>query len=94
MRRRLRAIQLKQWKKKRLIVRHLIALGLPLGIARDVYRRHRSWWNMSAVRGVTRALRNSHFAKRGLYDLKSNWDEAHARIWSIGPEQQSQLPLG
>ena len=42
LRRRLRAIQLKQWKKKRLIVRHLISLGSPPAIARDVYGRHRS----------------------------------------------------
>lgn len=93
VRRRLRAIQLKQWKKKRLIVRHLIALGSPPAIARDVYGRHRGWWAMSAVRGVTWALRNSYYGKRGLYDLKANWEPNHARIWNIGPEQQL-LPLG
>jgi hypothetical protein len=89
----LRAIQFKQWKKKRLIMRHLVALGSPPWIAREVYRRHRGWWNMSVVRGVTRALRNCYFSNRGLYDLDANWEPNHTRIWTIGPEQQL-LPLG
>lgn len=93
LRRRLRAIQLKQWKKKQLIVRHLISHRSPPGIARDVYGRHRGWWAMSAVRGVTWALRNSYYAKRGLYDLKASWEQTHVRIWSIGPEQL-RLPTG
>lgn len=93
LRRRLRAIQLKHWKKKQLIVRHLTVLGSPPAIARDVYGRHRSWWAMSAVRGVTWALRNSYYAKRGLYDLKANWEQNHERIWNIGPGQLA-LPMG
>ncbi len=70
-----------------------VALGIPRTIARDVYRRHRSWWNMSAVRGVTRGLRNSYFAQRGLYELVASWEVNHRLIWNIGPEQQG-LPLG
>lgn len=42
LRRRLRALQLKQWKKKRLIIRHLIRLGCPPLLAyADVYSRRR-----------------------------------------------------
>lgn len=94
LRRRLRAIQLKQWKKKRLILRHLMRLGSPPAVAKvDIYCRRRSWWAMSKCRGVTRALTNAHFADRGLMSLADNWSKAHDRIWDIGPRQQ-MLPMG
>ena len=48
---------------------------------------------MSAVRGVTWALRNSYYDKRGLHALKLNWERTHERIWNIGPEQLV-LPMG
>lgn len=93
VRRRLRAIQLRQWKKKRLIVRHLIALGSPVALAEGIYGGHRSWWAMSMLKGVTWALRNSYYEERGLFLLKTSWNKTHGRIWDIGPEQQ-RLPLG
>ncbi len=93
LRRRLRTIQLKQWKKKRLILRHLIAQGSPPKFAREIYVGRRSWWKMSTARGVTWVLRNAHYTNRGLYDLVAHWEKTHARIWSIGPEQRA-LPLG
>jgi hypothetical protein len=63
LRRRLRAMILKQWKRKRHIVNRLIRLGVPAPLARvdiNVYRR--SWWALSSVRAVCRGLTNEYFA--------------------------------
>lgn len=92
LRRRLRALQLKQWKKKRLIARHLIRLGSPPKIVHfDLYARRRSWWVLSGIRGVCRALTNAYFAERGLYELHANWQANHERVWDIGPTQLTLL---
>jgi group II intron reverse transcriptase/maturase len=94
LRRRLRAIVLKHWKRKRHIITHLIRLGVPARLARiDVYARRRSWWALSAVRAVGRGLTNGFFAKRGLYSLHEHWRPIHERIWDIGPTQL-QLQVG
>jgi group II intron reverse transcriptase/maturase len=89
LRRRLRALQLKQWKKKRLILQHLIRLGTPPAIARiDVYARQRSWWALSEIRAVCRALTNAYFELRGLFSLGLNWPKVNERIWTIGPKRR------
>jgi group II intron reverse transcriptase/maturase len=82
IRRRLRAIQLKHWKNKRLIVRHLIRMGASARHARlDVYGWRPSWWVMSGSRSATVTLTNRYFASRGLYSLAANWVLIHDRIW-------------
>jgi group II intron reverse transcriptase/maturase len=93
VRRRLRAILLKQWKRKRYVVNHLVGLGVPAAIARvDVHAKRRSWWALSAVRAVCRGLTNAYFEQRGLYELHAHWRQNHDRIWDIGPSRQ--LPQG
>ena len=48
IRRRLRAILLRHWKRKRTIVRNLIALGVKRRPAwHGIYQGHRSWWALS-----------------------------------------------
>jgi RNA-directed DNA polymerase len=47
MRHRLRAIQLKHWKRGSTIVRELCALGAPLGVAQRVAANSRCWWRNS-----------------------------------------------
>jgi hypothetical protein len=88
LRRRLRAMILKQWKRKRYIVNRLICLGVPSQLARvDVHSRRRTWWALSIVRAVSRGLTNAYFARRGLIALRDDWQKHHERIWNIGPEQ-------
>ncbi|WP_261324940.1 group II intron maturase-specific domain-containing protein [Rhizobium leguminosarum] len=48
MRHRLRAIQLKQWKRGRTIFRELTTRGANLNVARQVAGNSRRWWRNSA----------------------------------------------
>jgi RNA-directed DNA polymerase len=49
MRHRLRAIQLKQWKRGKTIYRELAALGAPSGLAQLVAANSRRWWRNSGM---------------------------------------------
>jgi hypothetical protein len=92
LRRRLRALILKQWKRKRHIVSRLVQMGVPAPLARvDVNARRRSWWALSKVRAVCRGLNNEHFERRGLFELHAHWRRDHERIWDIGPKQLALL---
>jgi RNA-directed DNA polymerase len=94
LRRRLRAILLKQWKRRRHIINQLRQLGVPAPLARvDIYAYRRSWWALTQVRAVCRGLTNAHFARRGLFALHENWKRFHERIWGIDPTQLT-LELG
>lgn len=92
IRRRLRAIQLKHWKRKRTIARKLIQLGVARKTAwRGVYKGRQSLWALSHSPAVDRGLRNAYFAKRGLVSVEQRWRELAER--SVAPEQRS-LSLG
>jgi RNA-directed DNA polymerase len=70
LRRRLRAIQLRHWKRKRTIARHLIKLGVKReSVWRQLYSGRKSWWALSHTHAVDQGLRNAYFAKRGLIFL-------------------------
>ena len=70
IRRRLRAIQLKQWKRKRTIARKLIKLGVrPRTAWHRIYQGRQGWWRLSHNPAVHRGLRNAYFAERGLVSL-------------------------
>jgi len=70
MRRRLRAIQLRHWKRKRTIARNLIKLGVKRdSVWRQLYSGRKSWWALSHTHAVDQGLRNAYFAKRGLIFL-------------------------
>ena len=49
LRHRMRAIQLKQWKRGPTICRELLALGAPPAVARRVAANSRHWWRNSAM---------------------------------------------
>ena len=88
LRRRLRAMILKQWKRKRYIVNGLIRLRVPSALARmDIHVYRRTWWALSKARAVQRGLTNEYLARRGLIALYEDWQTHHDRIWDIGPEQ-------
>ena len=76
IRRRLRAIVLRHWKRRRTIARRLIALGVKRESAwGQIYRGHKSWWALSHTHAVDHGLRNAFFAKRGLISVV----QAHRR---------------
>jgi group II intron reverse transcriptase/maturase len=94
IRRRLRAIKLKQWKRKRTIVRRLIALGVKPGTAwRYLYRGRSSTWALSHCAAVHRGLRNAYFAERGLVSLKQEWKTRRTEAVVIA-RRQLTLTLG
>ncbi|MDI6773469.1 MAG: group II intron reverse transcriptase/maturase [bacterium] len=89
IRRRLRVIVLKHWKRKRTIARRLIRLGVkPRTAWRRVYAGCKSLWALSHDPAVHRGLRNAYFAERGLVVLQ----DCFKAIWA-GPPAPRQLAL-
>jgi len=82
IRRRLRAIVLKHWKRKLTIARRLIRLGVkPRTAWRRVYAGRQSIWALSHDPAVNRGLRNAYFAERGLVSLRDRFEA----IWAGRP---------
>ena len=81
LRRRLRAIILRHWKRRRTIAKRLVKLGVNRRAAwKQVYQGRRSWWALSHCHAVDRGLRNAYFAKRGLIFLVDLHHRAHEHI--------------
>ena len=81
IRRRLRAIILRHWKRKRTIARRLIKLGVKReNVWRQIYSGRRSWWALSHTSAVDHGLRNAYFAKRGLIFLADLHRQTHRQI--------------
>lgn len=91
IRRRLRALLLKQWKRRRTIAKRLIQAGVRSSTAwKFAYDGKRSWWAMSQGFTISKALPNKHFAELGLVSIEQRWRDLHAAN-VIG---QAQLVLG
>ena len=92
IRRRLRALQLRDWRTKRGITRRLIRLGVkPKTAWSSVYRGRRGLWALSHCPAVDRGLCNAHMAKQGLGSIVEQWRRHRARtIVALG----AQLTLG
>lgn len=87
IRRRLRAIQLRHWKRKRSIARKLISMGgRPATVWRTVYTGRQSWWAMSMLGVVNTRLNIAWFDQKGLYSLKRAWQDA-TRSTTVAPRQ-------
>ena len=87
VRRRLRAIVLKHWKRKRTIARRLIRLKVaPRTAWRRVYAGRKSMWALSHDSAVHRGLRNAYFADRGLVSLKGRFRTIWAAINAPAPQ--------
>jgi group II intron reverse transcriptase/maturase len=92
IRRRLRALVLQHWRRRRTIVRRLIRLGVHRKTAwRRVYEGRKSLWALSHDPAVDRALRNAYFAQRGLVSLVDRFRGNWAAI--VAPRQLT-LPWG
>jgi group II intron reverse transcriptase/maturase len=88
IRRRLRAIQLKHWKRKRTIAKRLIARGIrPSKAWLNVYQGRQGLWKLSHISVVDRALPNSHWDARGLVSLRELWRRMLPRL--VAPVQLS-----
>jgi len=95
IRRRLRAILLKQWKRRRFIARRLIRLGVSAEqVRRGLYKGHRSLWALSHSPPVDRGLRNAYFADRGLVSLVNEWRRFHSPAPVVTAPSRRQLALG
>lgn len=93
IRRRLRALILKQWKSKLTIARRLIQRGgKPKTVWRRVYEGRKSIWNLSHDPVVDRALSNASFAALGLETLKGKF-EALWEPMPAPPKKGEQLSL-
>ena len=66
LRRRLRAVQLKQWKHGPNVYRELLARGASGPVARAVAAHATRWWAMAAHGGMQTALPNSYFDRLGV----------------------------
>lgn len=76
IRRRLRALQLRHWKRKRTIVRKLVKLGVRYQTAcRSIYGGRKSTWALSHTSAVDGALRNSYWDARGLVSITQLWSQ-------------------
>ena len=80
IRRRLRNLVLRHWRRKRHIARQLVRLGVrPRTAWRAVYRGNQSWWALSYTSAVERGLCNAYFAKHGLVSLADRWMAFHSQ---------------
>jgi group II intron reverse transcriptase/maturase len=90
VRRRLRAIQLKHWKRRPTMARKLLARGVkPKAVFASIYGGRKSIWVLSHSPAVERAFRNAYFADRGLVSLEERWKQLHLEheLQRIGPAQ-------
>ena len=91
IRRRLRAIVLRHWKRKRTIARRLIKLGgKPKSVWRQIYAGRKSWWALSHTHAVDHGLNRALFRARGLAALVDLHGQAPQHI--VAPESP-QLAL-
>ena len=65
MRHRLRAIQLKQWKRGTTMYRELRALGAPPDVAQQVAANSRRWWRNSGLL-LNRVFTIAYFDRLGM----------------------------
>jgi RNA-directed DNA polymerase len=92
IRRRLRAIVLKHWRRQRTIARNLVALGVKRQSAwRQVYAGRKSTWALSHSPAVDKAMPVKFFTARGLIRLVDLHRDSRRDI--IAPIQP-QLALG
>jgi group II intron reverse transcriptase/maturase len=78
IRRRLRAVLLRQWKRRRFIVRRLIRLGARARTAwQRIYEGRKALWALSHCGPVDYALDKGYFADHGLFSLEHQYCEMH-----------------
>ena len=81
IRRRLRALLLRQWRRRRSIARRLIRLGASKRSAwGTVYNGHRSLWALSHMPAVEQALGVEYFRECGLVSLEDLFRDIKRKV--------------
>jgi RNA-directed DNA polymerase len=81
IRRRLRALLLRQWKRKRSIAQRLARLGVRVRTAwKVVYQRRKRLWALSHEHAVERALGRVYFQQRGLLSLEQLYRDMRRKL--------------
>jgi RNA-directed DNA polymerase len=76
IRRRLRAIQLKQWRRKRTMARNLLKRGAKRQrVMQTLYGKRQKLWALSHTPVVEKALPNAHWSREGLFSIADQWRE-------------------
>jgi RNA-directed DNA polymerase len=87
LRRRLRQVRWKEWKRPATRRRNLIALGIPTGFAHQWANSRRGYWRLSGSAPLQRALPNAYWASLGLVPLSDRVRRLreHWRTAGCGP---------
>ena len=80
IRRRLRAIKLKQLKKPRTTAKYLQSRGVSEDVSWKIAKSGKGIWRVSKSQGVHRAMRNQWFKELGLCSLKNRWEELTGKL--------------
>ena len=81
IRRRLRAILLRHWRRKRTIARNLIKLGVKReSVWRQIYAGRKSWWALSHTHAVDHGMNTRFFIERGLIALVGLHERKHQHV--------------
>ena len=81
IRRRLRAIVVKQWKRRPTMVRNCIRRGVnPKTAWRSISGARKGPWALSHTPAINRALDNAYFAQSGLESLQARWTKRQRNI--------------
>ena len=93
-RRRVRAIQLKQWKRKRTILAKLNQMKYSKNVAKALYAKNRSWWALSNQGVVSHRLNSAWMQERGLQPLlERHIERALPKVVSFQSGPRGQLYL-
>lgn len=93
LRRRLRAIQLKQWKRRRNIARNLVKQGAKYDSAwKQVYQGRRSLWALSHAHVVDRTLNVAWYQRKGLVSLGAEWRRLNPEPVAVAVQQNLLEP--
>ncbi len=79
LRRRLRQVRWKEWKRYAARRRNLVALGIPAGQARQWAASRRGYWRVSGSPILTRALPIAYWAALGLVSI----NDRVRRLWDL-----------
>jgi len=92
IRRRLRAIVLKQKKRKRHIFYFFRSRKIPIAKAmRDVYDDRRSLWSLSRSSAANKAMSSYWFDRQGLLRLMKLWKAKQSEN-TVAPAQRMLMP--
>jgi group II intron reverse transcriptase/maturase len=82
IRRRLRALVLRHWKRLKTARRRLRRLGVKPRALRKWLTKGRSWWALAHTPAVERGLSNAWFARLGLVSVEQQWRTLNGRAGS------------